>query len=278
MKIYSEAYDFLLLKALAQRPRINARTGVATRTIRGGVSMSVEVGDVLPVPTNRKVFPKSAAAEIAWYLQGTQNPSFIMAHAPKLWGKFIDPDNGLITNSYGYRWRRKFGRDQIAAAIVALKKDPSNRQVYVAAWDPMVDGLGNSALNVPCPVGFTFNIQGGELHSTLTLRSSDLFVGLPYDVMGHALLMDVMRQSIDRQLGLGVMHVTMADAHVYEEHVEMVTESLEVPPPATPPIVPLPMWDLGNLMIRPEAWVDSVATSAKLADWPKFNPKPEVVA
>lgn len=216
---FYDAYGAVLAWVFTGEIEKNERTGVQVKVGRGGTSFRVDLSDgILPTVGYRKTFPKSAAAEIAWYLQGTQNADFIRKYAP-LWDKFVEqlPDCEGVKAAYGYRWRNHFGRDQIRLAIEALRKDPSDRRCYISAWDPSEDGLGAvGQRNVPCPTSFTFSILHGELHSSLFLRSSDVFVGLPYDVMGHALLMDAVATEL--RIKPGVMHVTLAHAHLYECH------------------------------------------------------------
>lgn len=265
----------------------NERTGHRVKVGRGGVSFNVDLADgLLPLPNLRKMFPKSAAAEVAWFLMGTQSAEFIVRHAP-LWDKFVEKmiDPGCddyrqidgIKAAYGYRWRKHFGRDQLRRAINTLMKDPSDRRNVVMAWDASQDGLGEvGQRNVPCPIGFTLHVVGDELQSSLFIRSSDLFVGLPYDVMGHALLMD----AVAAEMGLspGVMSVSLAHAHIYEAHWEMLHQGLsQVDAEGEPPRMELPGTPLRLIEMDPEHYVAQVAEMARRVDWPTFSPKPLVV-
>jgi thymidylate synthase len=226
----------------------------------------------------RKLFPKTAAAEVAWFLMGSCDVSWLRQYAP-IWDKFVEADGFTIAGAYGHRWRVAFGRDQIGSAIEALQRNPSDRRIFISAWDPAVDGLGASGQkNVPCPVGFTLSITNGRLNSTLLLRSSDVFVGLPYDVMGHALLMRAIARSINPDLELGRMHVSLAHPHIYETHWQMartcvlggviVDERPELPA----------SWSIEEIAANPEGYVTDVAQLAKAVSWPSYSPRPEVVA
>lgn len=283
---FFDAYGAILTWVFEGQVETNERTKVRVRVGRGGTSFRVDLSDgMLPTVGFRKTFPKSAAAEVAWYLQGTQDASFIRKYAP-LWDKFVEPlvkredlfngDEMMdgVKAAYGYRWRRHFGRDQIRLAIEALRKDSSDRRCFVSAWDPSEDGLGElGQRNVPCPAAFTFSVLNGELHSSLMLRSSDVFVGLPYDVMGHALLMDAVAAEL--RIKPGVMHVTLAHAHLYEFHWQMTMEALHQEPVL--PKLQLPGWSVSQIERDPDDYVLRFAEEAKRLTWPAFNPKPEVV-
>lgn len=308
---FYDVYGALLAWVFQAPVEANERTGTRVRVGRGGTAFRVDLSDgMLPTIGYRKTFPRSAAAEVAWYIRGEQDATFITKYAP-LWDKFVEeipyssdvlslsdplapaPNvrfrtrmqgdrkvvDGLpfflgVKSAYGYRWRRHFGRDQIRLAVEALRKDPTDRRVYVSAWDPAEDGLGEQGQkNVPCPASFTFSITGGELHSSLFLRSSDVFVGLPYDVMGHALLMDAVAHEL--KIRPGVMHVTMAHVHLYESHWDLAAEALR-----QEPVVPklwLPGWSLSQIEAAPDDYVARYADDAKQFEWPTYSPRPEVV-
>lgn len=256
---------------------VNSRTGSAVKVHPGGTSFALDLSDrLLPVPGVRRVFPKSAAAEIAWFISGSRDVTWLRQYAP-LWDKFVEDDGVTIEAGYGHRWRHHFGRDQLGLAIQALRDNPSDRRINISAWDPGYDGLGaQGQKNVPCPTNFTLSILEGRLHSSLFIRSSDLFVGLPYDVMGHALLMDAVACELNL-FGLGTMHVTMAHPHIYQAHWSMVEHILDVVASfgAEKPL--LPGWSITMIEHRPDAYVQFVKELGQAVRQPEYNPKPEVI-
>lgn len=270
------AYHSLLCELKTAGIERNKRTGVLTKRLDGAHSFKLDLRrGKLPVPGNRRVYPRVAAVETAWEMLGTQDPDFVLARAPKIWQDFVE--DGKIKCAYGYRWRYHFGRDQVGMALQALAEDPSNRQVYVSAWDPSADGLGASdqPKNIPCPVGFSLTRTDDMMHLSVFIRSSDVFVGLPYDVMGYALKLDAFAAS--RECKPGTLHVTLAHPHVYEPHFEMLEESLgrvwETDEPN------LPGWAVGQIMQDPDGYVEVVKRLAARANcWPDWDPKPELVA
>lgn len=263
----------------------NERTGADITVLPGGTAFSVDL-DAVPVAGNRRYWPKLAAAELAWQVLGTTHAGFIMKHAPRLWGKFVDA-TGHVSTAYGYRWRHYFGRDQLALAVDELRRDPTNRQVYVSAWDPGRDGLRPPELsppNIPCPVGFSLNVVNDRLHCSVFIRSSDVFMGLPYDVMCYALLTDAVAAQLDKPPG--TLHVTLAHAHIYDvhndawmaclgdeagtgiEHTWM--DSVDVEPS-------LPGWSIEEIGERPDDYVEHVARLSRRVKQHPWDPKPEIV-
>ena len=286
LSTFPQAFRRLLTETMAYGSvEVNERTGVEIRALEGGHSFKLNLADGrLPVIGCRKLFPYVAAAEVAWFMTGSKSPAFLREHDVKIWDKFVEPD-GLVDAAYGYRWRFAFDRDQVALAAMALATNPTDRRVWVQAWDPRVDGLGASGQrNVPCPIGFTFSIVTSpdgmkRLQSSLFIRSSDVFVGLPYDVMGHAMLMEVVAETV-RQLrgepiGTGTMHVTLAHPHIYSKHYDMAREALEQDLVTRGPLMYRASID--DVRYWPSSFVKRYREAAKTVPWPEFNPRPEIV-
>ncbi len=271
-KEYRKLLKLLLSNGIIE---VNERTGVSITMLEGGYSFKLDLSSCkLPIAGNRKYFPRVAAAEVAWQFMGTQDPTFIMDAAPKIWGKFVK--DGILETAYGYRWRKHFGRDQIQLAINKLMTNPTNRQLYISAWDPSYDGLGNLSLppNIPCPVGFSLTRTGDDLHCSVFIRSSDVFVGLPYDVMGYALTLDAIAASCG--LTPGSLHVTLAHAHIYEPHFEYLLESLSrqewiSEEPA------LPAWSVKEIEEDPYGYLSHIRRLTDRVQWNQWNPMPEVI-
>ncbi|KFH18457.1 thymidylate synthase [Brucella abortus] len=255
----------------------NARTGVGIKMVEGGWSFKLDLSDGrLPVAGNRRYFPRVAAAEVAWQFMGTKDPAFIVGKAPKLWEKFVE--DGELKTAYGYRWREHFGRDQLALAIRELRDNPTNRQLYISAWDPAADGLGGpQPKNIPCPVGFSLTRTEDRLHCSVFIRSSDVFVGLPYDVMGYALTLDAVAASAG--LIPGTLHVTLAHPHYYDPHAQAVEDCVygERSTWASGVEPNLPGWSVEDILSDPDGYVTQVGRLAKRVEAPEWNPMPEVI-
>ena len=225
----------------------------------------------IPVIGARKMFPHVAAAELAWTLQGTQDTEFIKKYS-KMWSNFEDTP-GKVIPAYGYRWRHHFGRDQLMDAIAALKKDRSNRQIWVTAWNPGEDGLLNIGLykNVPCPLGFMLNTIGNKLNMTVVIRSSDTVVGLPYDVMMYTFLLCAIAKSIG--VPAGKIFFVLSHAHIYANHYDIVKRMIASYEKYTilkrpldeefvPQAIPIPLHSVETILNDPNAYVNEIKAIA----------------
>lgn len=221
----------------------------------------------IPVVGARKIFPHVAAAELAWTLQGTQDTEFIKKYS-KMWSKFED-EPGKVIPAYGYRWRHHFGRDQLQGAIDALKKDRSNRQIWVTAWDAAQDGLDNIGhyKNVPCPLGFMLNTIGNKLNMMVIIRSSDTVVGLPYDVLMYSFLLCALAKSIG--VPTGKIFFALSHAHIYSAHYDIVQRMINsfekytimkrpIDQEFVPQAIPIPQHSIEQIVANPDGYVSEI--------------------
>lgn len=234
-------------------PELNERTGEVCHTFTSGISFTFDMDSNLAMPMMRKFYPKTAAAEAAWFTLGTQDSTFIKKYCP-IWDSFTEDDGKTVDAAYGYRWRKHFGRDQIMDLTTSLFLNPSNRRTVVSAWDPAKDGLMNvGTKNVPCPFALTAYIVNRKLMLGYFIRSSDLYVGLPYDIMctdyvADALVAelrqraiqtissyssvniipeaDLARLSMLATLKRGSLTTFISNPHMYNNHVELAKEAI----------------------------------------------------
>src|SRR5262249_50933534 len=201
----------------------NVRTGHVVRALPR-LTLEVETG--FPLLTLLRIPIRIVVAEQVWFLTGSRRPEETLQQFTKIWDDFTNL-NGVIPAAYGYRWRRHFGRDQIAELVALLERDPSSRQGVVVAWDAGSDGLDarRTRKNVPCPYTFTVNIIGGALHLHNIVRSNDMLLGCPHDAAGFALL----QRMLAARLGVRVGKYThsISNAHVYDIHYEAARALME---------------------------------------------------
>ena len=97
--------------------------------------------------------------------------------------------------------------------------------MIVSAWN--VAELPDMAL-APCHAFFQFYVADGRLSCQLYQRSADLFLGVPFNIASYALLTHMVAQ----QAGLkpGDFIWTGGDCHIYDNHIEQVTEQLSRSP------------------------------------------------
>lgn len=128
--------------------------------------------------------------------------------------------------------------DQIAVLLDGLKNDPFGRRHILSAWN--VGDLDKMALP-PCHSFSQFFVVDGKLSCTLYQRSSDLFLGVPFNIASYSLLTHMLAQVLG--LDVGEFIWMGGDCHIYSNHVEQVKEQLSRTPKELPTL-----------------WIDSTVT------------------
>jgi thymidylate synthase len=146
---------------------------------------------------------------------------------------------GELGPVYGKQWRywaKPDGAtvDQIAQARRTLCDDPDCRRIIVNAWNVGdIEAMTVSGLP-PCHLMFQFNTRSKQppnrrtLDMQIYIRSSDVFLGLPYNVAFYALLLTMMAEDVN--MIPGELVVALGDAHLYENHLEQARLQLSRDP------------------------------------------------
>jgi len=221
-------YEDLLREVLDHGTPKADRTGTGTRSVFGA-QLRYHLDDGFPLITTKRVHMKSIVYELLWFLQGNTNVHWLQEHGVSIWDEWTD-ENGDLGPVYGAQWRSwptPTGEtlDQISSALELLRTDPDSRRNIVSAWN--VSELPKMAL-YPCHTLFQFYVADDKLSCQLYQRSADLFLGVPFNIASYSLLTHMMAQQAE--LGVGDFIWTGGDCHIYNNHVEQVTEQLSRDP------------------------------------------------
>ena len=208
------------------------RTGTGTRSVFG-YQMRFDLSQGFPLVTTKKLHLKSIIYELLWFLKGDMNIKYLKDNGVSIWDEWAD-ENGDLGPVYGAQWRSWQGAngktiDQITEVIDQIKKNPDSRRLIVSAWN--VAEIPNMAL-APCHAMFQFYVVEGKLSLQLYQRSADVFLGVPFNIASYALLLMMMAQVCDLEVGEFVH--TFGDVHIYNNHFEQVEKQLSREPKSLP--------------------------------------------
>lgn len=211
-------YHDLMQHVLEHGTKKEDRTGTGTISVFG-YQMRYNLAEGFPLVTTKKCHTKSIIHELLWFLQGDTNIKYLVDNGVSIWNEWAD-DKGNLGPVYGYQWRNwptPDGKhiDQITQVIDMIKKNPDSRRLIVSAWN--VADINNMKLP-PCHAFFQFYVADGKLSCQLYQRSADIFLGVPFNIASYALLMMMVAQVCDLELG-DFVH-TLGDAHLYTNHIE----------------------------------------------------------
>ena len=192
-----------------------------------------------PALTLRKTALKSAFDEILWIWQ--QKSNNVHDLNSKIWDSWAD-EEGSIGKAYGYQMQvkhqyREGMMDQIDRVIYDLKNNPYSRRIMTNIY--VHQDLSEMNL-YPCAYSMTFNVTKEANSDKLTLnailnqRSQDVLAANNWNVCQYSLLMMMLAQVCDMQVGEFV-HV-IADAHIYDRHIDLVKELITREPLNAPKV------------------------------------------
>ena len=211
------------------------RTGTGTYSCFG-YQMRFDLSEGFPLVTTKKLHLRSIIHELLWFLSGDTNIRYLKENGVSIWDEWADED-GNLGPVYGSQWRSgptADGRhiDQITQVVNQIKNNPDSRRLIVSAWN--VGEIENMALP-PCHAFFQFYVADGKLSCQLYQRSADIFLGVPFNIASYALLVYMVAQQCDLQVGDFVW--TGGDVHLYANHLEQTDLQLSREPMALPKLV-----------------------------------------
>ena len=179
-----------------------------------------------PIMTIRRTAFKSCIHEILWIWQKKSNN--IHDLKPHIWDSWAD-ENGSIGKAYGYQLGVKHHYkegdfDQVDRVLYDLKHNPQSRRILTNIYN--FQDLHEMNL-YPCAYSMTFNVTGDTLNGILNQRSNDMLTANNWNVVQYAILLIMLAQVSGLKAGT-LVHV-IADAHIYDRHIELVKEVIANP-------------------------------------------------
>ncbi|MBQ8983766.1 MAG: thymidylate synthase [Lachnospiraceae bacterium] len=202
---------------------------------RFGVVNRYDLSQEFPALTLRKTYVKSAVDEMLWIWQKKSNNIHdLHSH---IWDEWADED-GSIGKAYGYQMGVKHQykegmMDQVDRVIYDLKNNPYSRRIMTNMY--VHQDLHEMNL-YPCAYSMTFNVTDNRLNAVLNQRSQDVLAANNWNVVQYAVLVHMLAQVCGLQAG-ELVHV-IADAHIYDRHIDIVKELI------TRPTYPAPIFTL----------------------------------
>lgn len=232
------------------------RTKTGTKSVFG-YQMRFDLKEGFPLLTTKKVHLKSIIHELLWFIKGDTNIKYLVDNDVKIWNEWpyeafkkssdyqgetmVDYINKVKSDEafaymhgdlgpvYGAQWRNFNGVDQLQFILDEIKNNPNSRRMILSAWNPAE--IKNMALP-PCHTLIQFYVADGKLSLQLYQRSADIFLGVPFNIASYALLLMMVAQV--SQLEVGEFIHTLGDAHIYLNHMEQIKLQLSRSPRKRP--------------------------------------------
>lgn len=268
---YEQQYLDLMREIWAKGDERVDRTGVGTRSIFGATLRFSLEGHAAPLLTTKRVYWKTAAREMLWFLTGNTNIRPLVEQGVHIWtdwpldkyrkatGEEISRDAfeqriikdeefalewGDLGPVYGAQWVNWPRYEPIDTGIYRRHEKGHNQIAE------LVEGIRNNpgsrrllftGWNVdeieemalpPCHMTYQFHVANGKLSGLLFQRSCDLALGVPFNIFSAALLTAMLAQQCDLEPGELVWNG--GDVHLYLNHEALVEEQLKRTPAGAP--------------------------------------------
>ena len=225
-----------------QNVRPHWEDGTPAHTVHTfGVVNRYDLSREFPILTLRRTYWKSALDELLWIWQKkSNNVHELKTH---IWDAWAD-ENGTIGKAYGYQLGVKHhypegDMDQVDRVIWQLQNDPASRRIMTNLYNH--HDLSEMGL-YPCAYSVTFNVSGNKLNAILNQRSQDMVTASNWNVVQYSLLLIMFARAYGYEPG-ELVHV-IANAHVYDRHIDIAKELIAREP-----------------LLAPKLWVDPTVKS-----------------
>lgn len=190
---------------------------------------------ILRVP-DRSLSYRFMAAEAYWILSGDDRVETIAPYNSRI-SEFSD-DGERFFGAYGPKIQA-----QLPYIIEKLLADADSRQAGLTIWRECPP----QTKDVPCTVAIFFAIRSNKVNVHVFMRSSDVWLGVPYDVFNFSMLGHLVCGLLNEHRGPseyvspGILFLTAASSHLYETNWDDAKLCLAAEP-LDQPETPMLLW------------------------------------
>ena len=207
--------------------------------------LQFDLEEEFPILVSKKVGFKSAVLELLWiYQEASNDVRWLQDRNVKIWNEWEVAEDGsyqgrnineifkekhpgepktnfahTIGTAYGWIVKRYH---LIENLIETLKTNPGNRRMVLSLWQN--EWLETAALP-SCVWNSQWNLIDGRLNLLVTSRSTDVPLGLPFNIVQYAVLCHLVAQCVGVRPGQFTFITN--DARIYENQVDGIKEQIE---------------------------------------------------
>lgn len=248
MSNWDKEYLKLCKEILENGKRVKNRTGIDSIKIPS-YHFHFDLGEEFPVLTTKHLFLRQAFLEMLWIYQAKSNDvRWLKDRNVHIWDEWeIDSDGKWkayqnVLDSNGRLVKKEvikdFGREYahtigtaygyivnkfnlIDNLIEKIKNNPTDRRMVMSLWQ---DEYLDTAVLPSCVWSSEWDVTDGKLNAWVHQRSSDVPLGLPFNVSQYALLLNMLAKTCN--LEVGTLDWSIKDAHIYVNQVDGIKEQI----------------------------------------------------
>ena len=230
MSKFEQDYSNLVTQVIMNGEHRPSRAGFTISTFGRALQIDCLEDGFFPILTQRKIHPTGILGELAGFLQGAVDLQTFKDFGCNYWdanaaawapNRGLPTEKHLVGKIYGYQWRNwAEDIDQLASLVQDLKTEPYSRRHLLTTYDPA--SLVDSCLP-PCHLLAQYNVRTSKhLDCIVTMRSVDLCLGLPSDIILYATLLLLLCN--ETGYTPGKLTFMLGDTHVYRNHADQFQE------------------------------------------------------
>lgn len=271
MSHYEDQYLDLMRRIWTEGAVQEDRTGVGTRSLFGATMRFSLADNAIPLLTTKRIFWKTAAREMLWFLTGDTNIRNLLEQKVRIWSdwpleryrretgdqisqedfeqRIIDDINfadlwGDLGPVYGAQWVN-WPKYEDAGQGLYRRAEKGINQIELLVQSlksnpgsrrHIFEGWNVAELDrmalPPCHKTYQFHVADGVLSGLLFQRSCDLGLGFGFNVFAASMLIRMLAQQCGYEPGELIWQG--GDVHLYLNHAELVEEQLSRQPAGDP--------------------------------------------
>ena len=271
MSHYEDQYLDLMRRIWTEGAVQEDRTGVGTRSLFGATMRFSLADNAIPLLTTKRIFWKTAAREMLWFLTGDTNIRNLLKQKVRIWTdwpleryrrdtgdqiaqedfeqRIVDDINfaeqwGDLGPVYGAQWVN-WPKYEDAGQGLYRKSEKGINQIELLVQSlktnpgsrrHIFEGWNVAELDrmalPPCHKTYQFHVADGVLSGLLFQRSCDLGLGFGFNVFAASMLIRMLAQQCGYEPGELIWQG--GDVHLYLNHAELVEEQLSRTPTGDP--------------------------------------------
>jgi thymidylate synthase len=250
-KFHEENQYKNLIKDIINNNSIYTGRNGNTYSIFGTIMHFSLENNKIPFLTTKKLAWKTCLKELLFFIKGQTDNKILNSQNVHIWDGNSDVDylktrnldykDGELGPIYGFQWRHFNGQynrcdsnyegvgiDQLQSIIDNLKDNDKrkSRRLILTAWNP--EQLDIMALP-PCHILCQFNVTDNDkLSCHLYQRSGDVGLGVPFNIASYSMLTYILAKHCELQPYEFIY--SLGNAHIYDDHIEGLSELLKREP------------------------------------------------
>lgn len=233
---FTEAYYGLLQDVYDNPDFVSSPRGLKIKEKLGVRFEILNPRNRLPFISERNFSVSYVVAEALWYFAGLDSTDWITNYS-SFWSKISD-DGKTANSAYGARIFKPHPRiakqtsnnwTQWQGVIDELISDNDSRRAVIHIRSPLDSLLAKK--DVPCTLTLQFFLRDDKLYLVVSMRSSDLVLGIGNDIPAFTLFQEAMALELSKRLGKTIslgsyVHVSNS-LHLYERNFIQVENILK---------------------------------------------------